>query len=182
MKPENGDTWQFAAVPFEAGNHLSQTSKQKHMPSWLVTEKCITNPILGPKKLPSAPSAVCQWATNGWRDHGRALTAVSGLRCSSTFAKIATKFAFSSQQQDSGAALGVQRPLIGLASENVADYIFHPLTSARAFSHQWTDLTSTQWHTAFTDLNGTPQETKSDLANYAIPMSTIPLRSAISRI
>ena len=62
-------------------------------------------------------------------------------------------------------------------------------TSARAFSHQWTDLTSTQWHTAFTDLtsvgqisphpNGTPQETKSDLANYAIPMSTIPLRSAI---
>ena len=65
---------------------------------------------------------------------------------------------------------------------------FH-VTSARVFSHQWTDLTSTQWHTAFTDLtsvgqisphpNGTPQETKSDLANYAIPMSTIPLRSAI---
>ena len=27
--------------------------------------------------------------------------------------------------------------------------------------------------------NGTPQETKSDSANYAIPMSTIPLRSAI---
>ena len=53
-------------------------------------------------------------------------------------------------------------------------------TSARAFSHQWTDLTSTQWHTAFSDLtsvgqisphpNGTPQETKSDLANYAITM------------
>ena len=62
-------------------------------------------------------------------------------------------------------------------------------TSARAFSHQWTDLTSTQWHTAFTDLtsvgqisphpNGTPQETKSDWVNYAIPMCTIPLRSAI---
>ena len=60
-------------------------------------------------------------------DHGRALTAVSGLRCSSTFAKIATKFAFSSQRQDPAAALGVQRPLIGLASENVADDIFHPL-------------------------------------------------------
>ena len=68
---------------------------------------------------------------------------------------------------------------------------FH-VTSARVFSHQWTDLTSTQWHTAFTDLtsvgqisphpNGTPQETKSDLANYAIPMSTIPLRSAIPEI
>ena len=65
-------------------------------------------------------------------------------------------------------------------------------TSARAFSHQWTDLTSTQWHTAFTDLtsvgqisphpNGTPQESKSDLANYAIPMSTIPLRSAIPEL
>ena len=129
MKPENGDTWQFAAVPFEAGNHLSQTSKQKHMPSWLVTEKCITNPILGRKKLPSTPSAVCQWETNGWGDHGRALTAVSGLRCSSsTFAKIATKFAFSSQRQHPAAALGVRRPLIGLASENVADDIFHPLT------------------------------------------------------
>ena len=62
-------------------------------------------------------------------------------------------------------------------------------TSARAFSHQWTDLTSTQWHTDFTDLtsmgqisphpNGTPQETKSDLANDAIPISTIPWRFAI---
>ena len=64
-----------------------------------------------------------------------------------------------------------------------------PYTSARAFSHQWTDLTSTQWHTDFTDLtsmgqisphpDGTPQETKSDLANDARPISTIPLRFAI---
>ena len=59
---------------------------------------------------------------------------------------------------------------------------------ARAL-HQWTDLTSTQWRTNFTDLtsmeqisphpNGTPQETKSDLANDAIPISTMPLRFAI---
>ena len=62
-------------------------------------------------------------------------------------------------------------------------------TSARAFSHQWTDLTSTQWHTDFTDLtsmeqisphpNGTLQENESDLANDAIPISTMPLRFAI---
>ena len=54
---------------------------------------------------------------------------------------------------------------------------------------RWTDLTSTQWHTGFTDLtsmeqisphpNGTPQETESDLANDAIPISTMPLRFAI---
>ena len=30
MKPENGDTWQFAAVPFEAGNHLSNIQAKAH--------------------------------------------------------------------------------------------------------------------------------------------------------
>ena len=62
-------------------------------------------------------------------------------------------------------------------------------TSARAFSHQWTDLTSTPWNTDFTDLtsmgqitphpSGIPQETKSDLAKDTIPISTIPLLFAV---
>ena len=82
-----------------------------------------------------------------------------------------------------------EKRLSFLLNDHFFVFEFQENTSARAFSHQWTDLTSTQWHTDFTDLtsmeqisphpNGTPQETKSDLANDAISISTMPLRFAI---
>ena len=103
MKPENGDTWQFAAVPFEAGNHLSNIQAKAH--ALLIGHREVHHePYPGSEEV--AKRTICGMpVSNKWLR--------SGLRCSSAFAKIATKLAFSSQQQDPAAALGVQRPIPG---------------------------------------------------------------------
>ena len=130
MKPENGDTWQFAAVPFEAGKS-SVTNIQAKAHALLIGHREVHHETLSwvgrscqahHLRYASEKQMVEETTEEHWLPSADSDAAVPPLP------KLQRNSLFRVNGNTQQPALGVQRPLIGLASENVADDIFHPLT------------------------------------------------------